>query len=200
MRISHLGHAAVLVETDPPSLPVRLLRFVAYFTIQSNLLVLVSVLPLLRDPAYDGRMWRVLRGAAVAGITVTALVHVVLLRPLLDLEGADLVADRLLHVVVPLLAVAGWVALGPRPRLDRGTLSLVLLWPTGWLAVTLVVGASTGWFPYPFLDVTERGWPAVALTCLVVTALFVGLLLLMRRLDVRAGGGTRTPTPEGTGT
>lgn len=192
--------SAVLVEVDPPSLPLRLLRFVGYFTIQSNLLVLLSVLPLVRDPAYDGRGWRVVRAAAVAGITVTGVVHFLLLRPLLDLDGADLVADRLLHVVVPVLAVAGWVVLGPRPRVDGRVLLLTLVWPLTWLVVTVLVGLATGWFPYPFLDVGERGWAAVGLTCLVVTGLFVGLLLVMRRLDARAGGGTRTPTPEGTGT
>ncbi len=46
---------------------------------------------------------------------MTGLVHFVLLRPLLDLEGADYVADKLLHMAVPVLAVAGWAAFGPRP-------------------------------------------------------------------------------------
>lgn len=192
--------SAVLVDVDPPSLPVRLLRLASYFTVQSNLLVLLSVLPLVRDPAYDGAAWRVVRAAAVAGITVTGVVHYLLLRPLLDLDGADLVADRLLHVVVPVLAVAGWLALGPWPRLDGRVLVLALVWPLVWLAAALLVGLGTGWFPYPFLDVGAEGWTAVGVTCLVVTALFVGLLLLMRGWDLRAGGGTRTPTPEGTGT
>jgi hypothetical protein len=74
----------VLEEAHPPSMSIRLLRFVAYFTIQSNLLVLVSTYALARDASYDGRGWRVLRTAAVLGITVTGLVHWFLLRPLLD--------------------------------------------------------------------------------------------------------------------
>jgi hypothetical protein len=45
-----------------------------------------------------------------AGVALVALVlPLVLIRPLLHLDGADLVADRLLHVVVPVLAfVAGF--------------------------------------------------------------------------------------------
>ena len=46
-----------------------------------------------------------LRLAALVGITITAVVHFVLLRPLLDLDGLDLLADALLHRVVPVLAV-----------------------------------------------------------------------------------------------
>ncbi len=61
----------VLSETYPPHLIERLLRYVAYFTVESNLLVLVTMARLSRDPAYDGPRWRVLRVAAVSGITVT---------------------------------------------------------------------------------------------------------------------------------
>ena len=87
----------------------RLGRLVSYFTIQSNLLVAVTAVQLARDPLRDGRWWRAVRVAAVVGITVTGLVHFVLLRPLLDLEGASWVADKLLHMVVPVVAVLGWL-------------------------------------------------------------------------------------------
>ncbi|MBC7639003.1 MAG: Pr6Pr family membrane protein [Rhodoferax sp.] len=97
----------VLDEVTPPALGMRLARFVAYFTIQSNVLVAITALTLAHDPARDGRAWRVLRLAAVVGIAVTGLVHFVLLRPLLDLDGADWAADKLLHMVVPVLALVG---------------------------------------------------------------------------------------------
>jgi len=45
--------------------------YVAYFTVESNFLVLVTTARLSRDPAYDGPRWRVLRVAAVSGITVS---------------------------------------------------------------------------------------------------------------------------------
>jgi len=109
---------AILVDHHQPNLVERLVRFFAYFTIESNILVLVTTAQLARDPAYDGPRWRVVRIAAISGITVTGLVHWFLLRPLLHLDGADLVADQLLHLVVPILAVLGWLLFGPRPRID----------------------------------------------------------------------------------
>ena len=104
----------VLDESEVPGLGIRLGRLVSYFTIQSNLLVAVTAWQLWRDPVRDGSWWRVVRVAAVAGITITGLVHFVLLRPLLDLEGADWFADKLLHMVVPLLAVVAWGLVGDR--------------------------------------------------------------------------------------
>ncbi|MFB9312159.1 Pr6Pr family membrane protein [Nocardioides plantarum] len=181
---------AVLDETQEPSLPIALYRFAAYFTIQSNVLVAVGAWRLARDPAHDSVVLRWVRLAGVAGITVTGIVHFVLLRPLLDLEGADWAADKLLHMVVPVLAVVGWAAYGPRRRIDRAAVAVAIGWPILWLVVTLAVGAASGWYPYPFLDPDEDGVPAVVVACSGVTALFLavvgGLAALDRRLPERA--------------
>lgn len=182
----------VLDEQTPPGLGLRVARFVAYFTIQSNVLVAIGVIRLARDPGRDGRAFRVVRLAGVVGIAVTGLVHFVLLRPLLDLQGADWAADKLLHMVVPVLALVGWAALGPRPRVARREIGLALVWPVAWLAVTLVVGALSGWYPYPFLDHRGDGAGAVVVACLGVTVLFVALLALAAWVDRR---GPRPASP-----
>lgn len=179
--------ASVLAETEVPPLLTRLGRLASYFTIQSNVLVAVTAVQLARDPSRDGRWWRAVRVAAVVGITVTGLVHFVLLRPLLDLAGPNRLADTLLHLVVPVLAVLGWLVAGPRPRAPWRDAVLALGWPVAWLAWTLVVGGLTGWYPYPFLDVAEEGVGAVVLTCVAVTVVFVGLVAGVVALDRRLG-------------
>ncbi len=178
----------VLDEVEPPVIGLRLARFIAYFTIQSNVLVAVVATTLAIDPLRDGPRWRVVRLAAITGITVTGLVHFVLLRPLLHLDGADWAADKLLHMVVPVLAVAGWAVFGPRPRVTRSVAGWVLVWPIAWLLVTLLVGGLTGWYPYPFLDHREDGAAAVAVTSVGVTVLFLALLALASYVDRRLPG------------
>lgn len=181
----------VLDEVTPPGLELRLARFVAYFTIQSNVLVAITAATLARDPLRDGRWWRVLRLAAVVGITVTGLVHFVLLRPLLDLDGADWAADKLLHMVVPVLAVGGWVVFGPRPRVTRRTAAWALAWPVAWLAVTLTVGSLSGWYPYPFLDHREDGVGAVVVASAGIAVLFGALLAGVAYVDRRLQAAPR---------
>jgi hypothetical protein len=185
-----LRGTVILVEEDPPGLPARIYRFFAYFTIQSNLLVAITSTALARDPFLDRPGWRVARLAGLVGITVTGLVHFFLLRPLLDLDGADWVADKLLHVVVPVLAAAAWAWAGPRPRVDLRETAYALAWPVAWLAWTIAVGQVDGWVPYPFLDPDEGGWGAVAVACGAITVLFVALFALVRWLDRRL-----PPTP-----
>jgi hypothetical protein len=182
----------VLDEVEPPGPGLRLARYIAYFTIQSNLLVAVVTTQLARDPLRDGPAWRPIRLAAVVGIAVTGVVHFLLLRPLLDLDGADQVADKLLHLAVPLLAVAGWAVFGPRPRVERRDIGLAICWPLAWTVETLLVGGLTGWYPYPFLDHREEH--GVAGVVLAVAGILVFVLLvfaLVRLVDQRA-----RPAPE----
>ncbi len=184
--------ASVLDETEVPGLATRLVRLVSYFTIQSNVLVAVTAWQLARDPGRDGRWWRPVRLAALVGITVTGLVHFVLLRPLLDLEGASRVADTLLHLVVPVLALAAWAVAGPRPRTAWRTAAEAVLWPLAWLAVTVTVGVATGWYPYPFLDHQESGVGGVVAVSLGILVLFAALFAAVIALDRRL-----QPAPDG---
>ena len=180
-----LQGSAVLVEDDPPGRGESIYRFFAYFTIQSNLLVAIASTALAREPELDRPTWRVVRLAGMVGITVTGLVHFFLLRPLLDLDGADWMADKLLHMVVPVLALAAWAWVGPRPRFTWREAAYALVWPLAWLAWTLVVGQVDGWVPYPFLDASEEGWGSVAVVSVGITVLFLALFALYGWLDRR---------------
>jgi len=182
----------VLDDQRPPDLGVRLGRLVSYFTIQSNLLVAIAAITLARDPSYDGRWWRAVRLAGLVGITVTGLVHFVLLRPLIDLSGWDWAADKLLHMVVPVLAVVGWLLFGPRPRVGLTEVRRAIAWPVAWLVWTLAVGTLTGWYPYPFLDVDAEGWARVLAAAGMVTLLFLALFAAAYQLDRRS-----RPAPSG---
>ncbi len=179
------------LEGEP--LAVRWLRLVSFFTIQSNLLVCVTTARLALRGDVEPRGWRVARLCGVMGITVTGLVYVTVLRGINDLEGWWVVADAMLHYAVPLLAVVGWLAFGPRGRVDRSVAGRALLWPVAWLAYTLAHGAVSGWYPYPFLDVADLGYGPALLNCAVVTVLMVAvasaLLALDRRLPARGRTG-----------
>jgi hypothetical protein len=181
----------VLDETEPVPLFDRLWHFVSYFTVQSNALVAVGTVLLARDPARDGSGFRAVRLAGFVGITVTGIVHFFLLRPLLDLHGADYAADKLLHMVVPALAIVGWVVFGPRPRVDRSAQVWSIAWPLAYLGYVLIVGAASGWYPYPFLDVDEKGWGHVLGASVGITVLVLLFIAAASAVDRRL-----KPAPE----
>ncbi|GAB3070757.1 Pr6Pr family membrane protein [Pedococcus soli] len=168
---------AVLDETAAKPLGTRLVEFISYFTVLSNLLVAYVSLTLARDPDHDGTFWRVVRLATIEGITVTGLVHWFFLRPILDLHGASYVVDKLLHVVVPILALVAWAVAGPRGQAVRSAVLPSLGWPLLWGLYTLVRGVVADWWPYPFMNVDTLGWGRVLLNLAAIAVLFavVGL-------------------------
>ena len=100
-----------------------------------------------------------LRLAALFGITVTGIVYSTVLaqHPRAERRRAETFVNDIVHYVVPVMVVLGWLLFGPRPRVDaRTVLAWSLLfpagcgWPTRWCAAR-----SWHWYPYPFLDVTH---------------------------------------------
>ena len=182
------GHRTLVTEGQPSS-RVTLVRFFSYFTVLSNILVAWSTTTLAGGWDSDSRVWRVLRLNAVVGIAVTAVVHWLFLRPLLDLRGADFVADKLLHIVVPVLAILGWLVFGPRGRVSVRELAPSAIYPSAYFVWTLIHGAATDWYPYPFADVGELGYPTVLLNGVGVVVLLVafsaGVLWVDRHLPGR---------------
>jgi uncharacterized membrane protein len=167
----------VLVEDDGTvaSTPMRVVRFFSYFTIQSNLLAMVTAATIVLRPDRDGRWWRIARVAALVGMTVTFFVYYIALRPILDLHGVAKATDIAFHYVAPLMTVGGWMLFGPRPRIDPGSLVRHLVWPVAYLAYILVFGAITEWYPYPFIDADDLGYATALFHALLVTALLLGV-------------------------
>ncbi|MEW1959725.1 Pr6Pr family membrane protein [Kineococcus sp. NPDC059986] len=182
-------------QADPVPVVTRFVRFLSYFTVQSNLLVLVAAVSLVLDPARDGRFWRVVRLDALLGITVTGLVFGAVLAPYVHPTGVAWWINAGFHYVSPVLAVASWLLFGPRPRVDGRTFGWAFVWPVGWTVYTLVRGAVVDWYPYPFLDVSALGYAVALRNVGFVVVLSVALLSLLRLLDRRLSPRPRTLTP-----
>jgi len=168
-----------------PAAHTRLLNFASFFTIESNVLVAVTAAVLAVRPDAAGRVWRVLRLQALFGITVTGVVYSSLLRGVVDLHGAAAVTNALLHYVTPVLTVLGWLVFGPRPRITERTLVVSMTWPVAYVVWTFVHGAWSGWYPYPFVDVTKLGYPTVIRNGVGLVVFLVGVGALYRWLDQR---------------
>lgn len=172
----------------------RIVRVLSFFTIQSNLLTgLVSAQLALR-PDRDGPVWRPVRLAALCGITVTGIVYSTVLARIHQPNGtAETFVNTLVHYVVPIMAVVGWVVSGPRPRITRVTMARALLFPLLWFVYTLVRGAIWHWYPYPFLDVPSHGYARVAVNAVLVTVVLGAVAALFavgdRRLPPAPAGG-----------
>ena len=128
--VLQLGIMLRNAATAGSSLLAAVGSFLSFFTVLSNLLVAVALTATV--PAAPPRVLRPLvepSGAtALAGyITVVGVVYSLVLRRLWHPTGAQLVADILLHDVMPPAYVIYWLALVPKGRLQWR-----YVWP--WLA------------------------------------------------------------------
>lgn len=157
----------------------RIIRVLSFFTIESNLLSGMVSAQLAIRPDRDGTAWRCLRLAALFGITVTGIVYSTVLAKIHEPNGpAETLVNDLVHYVVPIMMIFGWLFFGPRPRITRRTIVGSMLFPVLWVTYTVIRGAIWKWYPYPFLDVPTLGYLRVtgnAALVTVVLAIVAGL-------------------------
>lgn len=177
-----------------PDLLERWVQFFSYWTIQSNIAVLLASLAVVlgRDVTSPGQ--RALRLGAMIGITVTGVIYVTILASLPAVRTTgDWIANIGLHYVIPPLALGSWLLAGPRSDLRLADIPRMLLWPLGWFLWTLLHGAITEWYPYGFIDVELHGYPRVLATFLVIAAgaaLLGAALVAWDRWRLRASTAT----------
>ncbi|MEU1478951.1 Pr6Pr family membrane protein [Streptomyces sp. NPDC001668] len=186
---------AVTVELLLSS-PVRTLSL---FSVQSTLL-LTLVLLLSARRAWTARrpLPSALTGAALLYVTITALVHHLLLANAASpfvLTGAaanptgwHAVTAHLLHTVIPAAALADWLLLTPPGRLHLRQAATWLLYPLAYLLFSFTRGelippGTAGRYLYPFLDVDLHGYKSVLGNALLLGLSFYALAILLVALD-----------------
>lgn len=161
-----------------------------YFTIQSNLIVGVTCLLLALRLDRSAPVFRVFRLIGVVGIAVTFVVFHVALSSLLDLDTWGQTANQLQHTVVPVLAIVGWLAFGPRGLTSSRVARLTVLFPAVYIVATAIRGPlAHHFYPYPFADVTKLGYVRVAINGAWISLFFFALAAGATALDGRLGGG-----------
>jgi hypothetical protein len=184
-----------------------LLNTLSYFTNQANILVAVSAAFVALDPLHRGVLHEALRLAGLVGITITGVVYYLLLGAAADLEGADVWISLLLHKIIPVATVLGFLLLKPRSPLGPKSWWFVV-WPIAWLGYTLIRAEvsnaeferldGTSRAPYDFLDHRAIGWGSVGLHVVAIVA--VSLLLARGLIWLSWAGSARdeqtSPEPE----
>jgi hypothetical protein len=133
------------------------LNFFSYFTNLSNLFASAVLLLAAFTSSSGGFAARdAVRFVSVANMTVVGLVFAVLLRDA-DLGALLPWINVVVHYVMPCAVLVDWLLQPPASRLKIGHLMLALVFPAVYLAYVTLRGASTGWYPYPFLNPAHVG-------------------------------------------
>ena len=161
-----------------------LLRF---FTVITNLLVALT----MTRVATGRSVSPFVMGGLTIAIIFVGLVYATLLHGLVELNGLALIADILLHYVVPIATAIYWLAFAPKIGLQLSDPLSWCAYPLAYLFYVVVRGSVDGRYPYPFIDVATLGYGRIVLNSLMLLAAYLfagwGLLALGRTLARRRG-------------
>jgi hypothetical protein len=153
-----------------------------FFTILTNALVAATFVLMALRGRMPGPLWM---GGLTLWIAIVGVVYYALLAN--AVTGLNAVADRLVHMVTPLLTVAFWLCWAPKHGLSLASVARWLLWPLVYAGYALLRGQLDGFYPYFFIDPTRIGWDGVlrwsALLCAgfaIAGGLQVGIARLLR--------------------
>jgi hypothetical protein len=172
----------LMLVQDPTSMLGVVITYFSFFTILTNILVaLVFTAAALRPAAAWGQF--LLRPSVQAGtavyIAIVGMVYQLLLRHLWNPQGAQWVADVLLHSIIPVGYILYWWLFAARDELSWKNAIGWLVYPGSYLVYTLARGAVSGLYPYPFVDVTALGYGGVLARSAGLMLVFLGMGLLI---------------------
>lgn len=172
----------LIIQNRTYSVPETIIHFFSYFTILTNILVACCFTALaIEHKPYKTTFFADpgVLAATVVNITIVGSVYNLILRALWTPTGLQLVADELLHTIIPLLYITVWLTITPKTHLHWSRVFNWLLYPLGYFIIILFQGSLSNFYPYPFINVTELGWPQVIINSIFITAAFILLSLLV---------------------
>ena len=165
-----------LVIGNGKSIVDGIIVFLGYFTILTNIFVALVASAGARSNGPTLWLYRPsVVGCATTAILLVSIAYHLLLREIWSPQGAQLLADNLLHYVVPAGALLHWLAYRHTQRLTARAPLVWCLYPTLYLAYALARGELLGSYPYPFIDVPTLGYQQVLLNAVGLLGAFVGL-------------------------
>lgn len=169
-----------------------LAMYLGYFTVLTNILVSVAVTwPLAFPLSPAGKFFA--RPAAIGGVTASiafvGLAYFVLLRHVWNPQGWQLVADVLMHYVVPTLVLIYSLMAIRQATLPWTAPLRWSLYPIAYFVYVLIRGTYIGRYPYDFIDVSRLGYAVTLRNAAGLLLAFLTLayaLVLIWRLQARA--------------
>jgi hypothetical protein len=163
------------------SAAVKSVEFFSYFTILSNMLAAAALVAPLVAPSSRFATWAEQSGprAAIATyLTITAVVYHLLLASQWNPQGLRFVSNLILHTITPLAYLADVGLRGGEGQARWIAAAKAMAFPALFGVWTLVHGALSGFYPYPFMNVAKRGYPAVVLTMVEMSLAFAAVALI----------------------
>jgi hypothetical protein len=168
----------LMMQNRVVPVPETTIRFFSFFTILTN--SLVALFFTARSLNLTIAHTTGLLTAVTVYIFTLGIVYQFLLRYLFHFTGLQLAVDELLHTINPLLVLLFWYFYEKKAAVKYGQIKSWLIYPLVYCIYTILHGRYSGFYPYPFVDVTKIGLQRTLLNCglLILFFMFIALLFV----------------------
>jgi len=170
-----IQYVVMVMDGEHGGFAATTIVYISYFTILTNILAALALTaPFLSSgsklKAFFER--KAVRAAIALYILVVMVVYWAVLAKDHNPEGISAIINVFLHLIVPLLYIFDWLVFTPKDGMSLRRIPWWVAYPMAYGIYTILRGAITGVYPYPFLNVAELGGLPVFLNMLGFTAFY----------------------------
>lgn len=165
----------LMLENRVTSIPETVVRFFSFFTILTNTLVAIyfTVVGFIKNQEFKSINNAGILTAITIYIFMVGLIYQIALRHVWEPQGLQLVIDELLHSIIPILVIIFWCLYEKTTLVMYSQQLKWAIYPLTYIIYILILGNFSGFYPYPFVDVTNLGMYTVLINSIVLLLMFL---------------------------
>jgi hypothetical protein len=172
----------LMLENRQADIPETIIRFFSFFTILTNILVvlfLTASLFILKKFPFKLFLVKGTLTAITTFIVIVGLVYQIVLRQTWEPTGLQYIVDELLHTIIPLFMLGYWFFNIRKEDLLLKPVFNWLIYPSIYLVFIIIRGNISGYYPYPFLNIKEIGYESVLLNITVIFTITIVIMIAL---------------------
>lgn len=185
--LATLGVLATVISIgmENPDSPVKTaLGAFKYFTIQSNVIVIIYF-SMVYSMKFDSKpVFHTLLGGVTVYITITFIVFAALLQSVWNPQGLGLIGNILNHYAVPLMTIGFLIYFRKDYQFRYRDVRYWILYPIVYVIFLIIHGLVTQDYIYPFFEIDEIGFGNFILMFSIIMTLFLLLSYLCTRVTL----------------
>ena len=175
-----IGQFILMIQNRQTDVTETIIRFFSFFTILTNILVALyftSRISILKNTSLSKLSNSGNLTALTAFILVVGLIYQIILRGTWQPTGLQRIIDELLHSVIPFFVFVYWLKFANLNDLIFNKIKIWLWYPIGYFLYIIIRGHFSNFYPYPFVNVPEIGYPQVLINSVLVSIFFLFIMV-----------------------
>ena len=174
-----IGQFVLMIQNRQADVTETIIRFFSFFTILTNILVALyftSRISIFKNTSLSKLTNNGTVTAITSFILIVGIIYQFILRGTWQPTGLQKIVDELLHSVIPLFVLLYWFKFATKTDLIFKDIKIWLWYPIGYFIYIIIRGHFSGFYPYPFIHVTEIGYPQVLINSVLVSLFFLFIM------------------------